>query len=186
MFQWALFLFIYIIFAPLYLPIKALANTAFDSAAVYFKTGRTILGPNGWGIDQQTMLDLCSEGANACQVCRDLDTMNETIDEVICQDIPIEDKFNVYEVKILAAHAAEDFTEALETAMDYRRQLGLPTLKNKPAHPFTVIKEFIKTKYTLGNRTAEVISKLSELTDERVVMGQRMLELAATSSFTVS
>lgn len=68
--------------------------------------------------------------------------------------------------------------KALQTAIDFRRQLGLPTLKNKPVNTLTIIKEFIKTKRALGKRTAE--------DDERIVMGQRMLELSASASFAVS
>lgn len=76
--------------------------------------------------------------------------------------------------------------EAIDTIFSFRQQLGLPILKNKPASPLIIIKEFIKTKRALGNKTAEDIASLPELTDDRIIMGQRMLELACTSSFQVS
>jgi len=63
--------------------IKASENAAFDTAKVYFKTGREALGSRGWEGDYRTMLDLCSHGANACFVTGDFDSMNELIDEVL-------------------------------------------------------------------------------------------------------
>ena len=80
----------------LYIP-QASANAAFDSAAIYFKAGRKVLGSHGWSIAQQTMLKLSSEGANACFISGDLDTMHELINEVMSQDISMVDKFNVTE-----------------------------------------------------------------------------------------
>jgi len=79
-----------------------------------------------------------------------------------------------------------EFNVAIDTAFDYRHQLGLPTPKNKPAGMILIIKEFIKTNRALGNKTAEDIANLPDLTDERIVMGQRMLELSTFSSFQVS
>jgi len=169
-----------------YHKLKASKNSAFDSAAVYFKAGYKLLGPSGWGIDQQTMLTLCSQGANACFLSGDLDTMNKLLAEVLSQDISIQDKFVAYEVNCLAIYAAGDFMGAIDTAIDVRRQLGLSTFKNKPVNTLIIIKEFIKTKRTVGSRTAEEIANLPDLTDERVVMGQRMLELLFTSSIDVS
>ena len=165
--------------------LKASENTAFDLAAVYFKAGRELLGSCGWGIDQQTMLKLCSEGANSSLLCGDLITMNNLIEEVLYQDIPVADKFNVSVVKILAAYGAGEFNEAINIAFDFRKQLGLPTLRNKPAHPFTIIKEFMKTNRAIGKRTAEEIANMPPVTDDRIIMGQKMLELSANSCYQV-
>jgi len=68
-----------------------------------------VLGPNGWSIDQRTMLKLSSEGANACFISGDPNTMHELITEVINrQDISMVDKFSVTETKIQAAYAAKE------------------------------------------------------------------------------
>lgn len=166
---------------------KASENAALDSADIYFKAGREVLGlANGWDIDHPTMLKLYSEGANACFISGDLGTMNKLIAEVLSRDIPIQDKFNAYEVKIRAAYAEAEFIEVINIAFDIRRQLGLHSPKNKPASPLIVIKEFIKINHALGNKTAEDIANLPNLTDDCIAMGQRMLNLSASASFTVS
>jgi len=81
--------------------------------------------------------------------------------------------------------ASNNRNEAIDIIFSFRQQLGLPILKNKPASPLIIVKEFIKTKNALGKRTAEDIASLPDLTDDRIIMGQRMLELACTSSFQV-
>ena len=112
--------------------------------------------------------------------------MHELITEVINrQDISMVDKFSVTETKIQAAYAAKELNEAIDIIFSFRQQLGLPILKNKPASPLIIVKEFVKTKNALGKRTAEDIASLPDLTDDRIIMGQRMLELACTSSFQV-
>lgn len=163
-----------------YIP-QASENASFDSAAVYFKAGREVLS-NDWNIDPRTMLKLSNGGANACFISGDLVTMCELIAEVISQDIPIEDKFNVTEVKIQAAHVAKEFKEGIDIALDFRQQLGLPIIKNKPPSKLVIIKEFINTSRAIGNKTAEDIASLPTLIDDHVIMGQRMLELLSTST----
>ena len=82
---------------------KALDNAAFDSAAMFFLTGREQLGEHGWDIDLKTMLKLTSEAANAAYITGDFDNMNVLIDVVLnIQGISVKDKFRVYEVNILA------------------------------------------------------------------------------------
>jgi hypothetical protein len=66
--------------------------------------------------------------------------------------------------------------------LEVRRQLRLPAFKNKPTSALIVLKEFIKTKRALKGMTAEDVANLPSLKDERVMKGQRLLELMSTSS----
>jgi predicted ATPase len=166
--------------------LKASDHAAFDTAAVYFKAGRELLGSNAWveGEDEfNTMLKLCCEEANSCYIIGDYDTMNVLINEVLSKDVPIKDSFKVYEVKILAMKAKHQFLDAITTAMDVRRQLGLSAPPNKPTSTLTVVKEYIKTNRAVKGRTAEELVALPELKDERIIMGQRMLELLMSACY---
>ena len=112
-------------------------------------------------MDSQTMLDLCSEGATACFVSGDLDMMNVFIMEVIGRDdIPIVDKYRVYQAKFMAAASAGELHEAINTGLEFRRLLGVPfKLRNKPVSIVTTLKEYIKTDRALGKmKPAERIS----------------------------
>ena len=93
--------------------LKASEIAAFDAAAVYFKAGRELMGEDGWANDQKMMIQLCSEGANACFISNDLDTMHNLIDEVINKDILVDEKFRAYEIKALAAQGEGKFGESL-------------------------------------------------------------------------
>eukprot|EP00985_Skeletonema_marinoi_P000794 scaffold299_cov113-Skeletonema_marinoi.AAC.1 len=165
--------------------IKASENAAFDTAKVYFKAGREALGPRGWEGDYSTMLDLCSDGANACFLTGDFDTMNEFIDEVLRKDIDTKEKYRVSEIKVKSLIAVGKANEAINAALDFRRQLGLPAPQKKPASKFTVMREYIRVKKLLKNKTAEDIANLPELDDELYKMGERMNEHLATSVYRV-
>ena len=164
---------------------KASDALAFDTAAMHLSVGRTLLGESGWEIDRSTMLKLCSEGAHASYMNADFDTMTALIDEVLSKDISVKDKFRVYEVKLLYDHSQGNYDEALSLGLDVRRQLGFPIIHHKPVSTLKVLLRFIKTNRALGNRSAEELAGLPELTDERVIMGQRMLELLLTSCYQV-
>ena len=172
--------------------IKATNNASFDSAAIYFKAGHKLLGSSGWEIDSPTMLKLCSEGANACYICGELDLCNTFIDEVMCQDIPIIDKYRVYEVKIQACDSAGRLHEAFNTGLEFRRLLlgsRGSRLRNRPANTFTIIKEFLKINHVLKNMTAEELANLPELSpvkDQRIIMDQEILRLMVPSVYSVS
>lgn len=167
--------------------IKASDNAAFDSAGVYFIAGYKSLGSSGWAVDSQTMLDLCSEGSTACFVSGDLDMMNVFIMEVLSRDeIPIQDKYRVYQAKFMAAAAAGKLNDAIDCGLEFRRLLGVPfKLRNKPISIVTTLKEYIKTDHALKKmKTAEDIANLPELTDERIMMSQRMLGLLIPPVYT--
>eukprot|EP00984_Skeletonema_dohrnii_P034357 scaffold33538_cov179-Skeletonema_dohrnii-CCMP3373.AAC.2 len=165
--------------------VKASENAAFDTAKVYFKTGREALGSRGWEGDYHTMLDLCSHGANACFVTGDFDSMNELIDEVLSKDIDTKEKYRVSDIKVKSLLSVGKFDESTNAALGFNRQLGLPTPKKKPASTFTIIREFIRVNRLLKNKTAEDIANLPELDDERYEMGQRMNEHLAVSIYHV-
>eukprot|EP00984_Skeletonema_dohrnii_P003655 scaffold1253_cov196-Skeletonema_dohrnii-CCMP3373.AAC.1 len=162
--------------------VKASENAAFDTAKVYFKTGREALGSRGWEGHYRTMLDLCSHGANACFVVGDFDSMNELIDEVLSKDIDTKEKYRVSEIKVKSLHNIGKFNESVNTALGFNRQLGLPTPKKKPASTLLliIIREYIRVNRLLMNKTAEDIANLPRLDDERYEMGQRMNEHLAT------
>ncbi len=122
------------------------------------------------------MLDLCSHGANACFLTGDFDNMNLLIDEVLSKDIDTKEKYIVSDIKVKSLLSAGKANECIDAALDFRRQLGLPTFQKKPASKFTIIREYIRVKRLLKNKTAEDIANLPKLDDERYEMGQRMNE----------
>ena len=160
-------------------------NTDFDTAVEFFAAGRKYL--NNWDVDFKLMLRLCSEEAKACFITGDYDTMNVHINEIMSKDIPITDKFKAYETKILyQQEALQNYQESLDICIDVRKQLGMQVLENKHQSTLKIIYEFIKVNRALGKKTVEELANLPNLTDERLLMGQRMLCLMGNASFSVS
>lgn len=169
--------------------LQAISKSSFEIAAVYLRVARVILGSfsgkTAWEVDQDSMLQICSMEVNCCFINGDTETMKSLIDEVLMRDIPVGDKFRVYEVKILAAMGAGDFHGAVETALSVRRQLGLPSPANKPAPKLTVMYDYLKTQRALKNKSAQDLVSLPELKDRKIIMGQRMLEMLLESTYMV-
>ena len=164
---------------------KALDKSNFEIAAEHFKTGYLLLvGTNSWDGDYTTILQLCTEGANAAYKIGDLDTVNELIDVVLTQDISVEEKFKVYECKILALQAAGDNHASLSLGIDVRQQLGFYTPPNKAASKPSILFGYTKTRLLLGKRTAKELANLPKLTNRRVIMARRMLELVGFDCWT--
>ena len=168
--------------------LEAQERGEFDSAAVFFSIGREQLGGNGWDVDSETMLRLCSEGAHASYITDDFDTMNQLIDEVLGRDLAVKDKFRVYEVKILVEQGYGNHAKAIELGFDVRRKLGMSNLSNitsKKVSILSILVGYARTCRALRNHTAEELANLPPLTDEKIIMGQRMLELIEMSCFQV-
>ncbi len=163
--------------------IIASENAAFDAAAIYFQAGRKALGSRGWERDHSTMLDLCSHGANAYYVTGDFDNMNELIEEVLSKDIDAKKKFRVSNIKAKSLLSSGKHDECIDVALNFRRHLGLPTVKRKPASKFTITREYTLVKRLLKNKTAEDIANLPVLDDERYEMGLMMNEHLAASVY---
>ena len=131
------------------------------------------------------MLKLYSEGANSSYISGDFETMNELINEVLRQPISIEDKFRVYEIKMLALQAAGNNHESLELGIEVRKQLGFYTPPNKSVSKLKILLGFIITSIYMGKRTPEDLANLPELTNQRIIMAQRMLVMIELDSYAV-
>ena len=163
--------------------LKAARDANYEAASVHFSTGRQQLGDNGWSIDEETMLKLSSENALASYLNGDLEDMKILTDDVLSRDLSVEQKFRCYEVKLLSGRAAGFIVETLNLGLEIRRQLGLYTPPNKPVSTIAILANFIKTNRALGKRSAQELANLPALTDEKVAMGQRILELLLTCSY---
>jgi len=63
---------------------------------------------------------------------------------VLSKDIYTKEKYRVSDIKVRSLHAVGKIHESIDTALDFRRQLGLPTPEKKPASKF----------YLLGRRNS--------------------------------
>eukprot|EP00985_Skeletonema_marinoi_P027532 scaffold22783_cov154-Skeletonema_marinoi.AAC.1 len=111
--------------------------------------------------------------------------MTELIDEVLSKDIDTKEKFTVSDIEMKSFLAAGKVNEPTNVALEFIHQLGLPTPRKKPASKFIIIREYMRLKRLLKNKTAEDIANLPHLDDKRQEMGQRMNELLGICIFHV-
>jgi len=173
---------------------SALEKSDFDTAVDYFKAGRKQLNDiTHWDDDEvrPILLELCSEGAHTCYITGEHDITNELIDEVLHHGNTIQEKFRVYEIKMMMEQAAGNYQESLSLGLDVRKQLGLSTpsynraTNNRMISTIMILWRYMDTTRRLGKRTSEELANLPDLQDERIIMGQRMLELLLTSCYQV-
>jgi len=163
--------------------LKASRNGAYSLSVIYFEKGRKLLD-DAWDIDSDIMLQLCSNEANARFVIGDNQIMDELINEVLGRkDIDIQDKATAYEAKIISSIVKYDYNMAINTAMHVRRELGLPAPANKSYSKLVVAKELLRTNRILKRYTAEDIAALPKLSDDRIILGQRLFDLIYTAVF---
>ena len=163
--------------------LKASRNGAYSLSIVYFEQGRKLLN-DAWDIDSDIMLQLCSNEANARFVIGDNQIMDELINEVLGRkDIDIQDKATTYEVKIISSIVKYDYNMAINTAMHVRRELGLQAPANKSYSKLVVAKELLRTNRLLKRYTAQDMAALPKLSDERIILGQRLFDLIYTAVF---
>ena len=174
---------------------RALEKSDFDTAADYYKAGKKQFNDISYWDDDKIrpiLLELYSEGAHTCYITGEHEVTNEFIDDVLHHGKTVEEKFRVYEVKMMMQQAAGNFHESLSLGLDVRNQLGLSipsynwATNNKIISTMMILWKYMETSRKLGNRTAEELANLPELQDERIIMGQRMLELLLTSCWTVN
>ena len=163
--------------------LKASTNGAYSLSVIYFEKGRKLLN-DAWDIDSDIMLQLCSNEANARFVIGDNQVMDMLINQVLGRkDIDIQDKATAYEVKIISSIVKYDYNMAINTAMHVRRELGLQAPANKSYSKLMVAKEIMKTNRLLKRYTAEDIAALPKLSDDRIILGQRLFDLIYSAVF---
>ena len=163
--------------------LKASRNGAYSLSIVYFEQGRKLLD-DAWGIDSDIMLQLCSNEAKARFVIGDNQIMDILINQVLGRkDIDIQDKATTYEVKIISSIVKYDYNMAINTAMHVRRELGLQAPANKSYSKLMVAKELLRTNRILKRYTAEDVAALPKLSDDRIILGQRLFDLIYTAVF---
>ena len=92
-------------------------------------------------------------------------------------------KFQCYEVKIRSLTAASDWASIIGIAMDVRKQLGLPVIKNKPVPLWKLMKEYAKTNKMLKRVTSDDIVTMPQLEDTKLILGQLIIERTLKAAY---
>ena len=163
---------------------QASSNAAFDTAVVYLEAARNLLGQSTSDAFDNTSVQIYNAEARARFIIGDMDAANNLLDELLSRSktLSMIDKFKAFEVKILIAQSQSNFDKAISLALELREQLRFKPIPTNVS-TIAIIREYMKTNLAFKDRTQEDLAALPYATDERVMIGQQILELIMPSVY---
>ncbi|MGD1805533.1 trifunctional serine/threonine-protein kinase/ATP-binding protein/sensor histidine kinase [Dapis sp. BLCC M126] len=160
---------------------KVLASTAYKPAIEYLQIGLELLELNAWQEQYRLCLALHESAAEATYLGGDLNEMERLIEIVLQQAKSILDQIKVYEIKIQAYAAQNQFRDALQVALQ-----GLHSLEvyfpNSPMQP-DVEAAFADVTTQLQTKTIAELVDLPLMQDPNTRAILQLLVRASASSF---
>ncbi|MCL1473877.1 trifunctional serine/threonine-protein kinase/ATP-binding protein/sensor histidine kinase [Argonema antarcticum] len=160
---------------------KAKSATAIEAAVKYLNVALELLRESSWESDYEFTLNLYVETVEAEYLNTNYESGAALSEIVLHKAKTLLEKVPVYETKILFYISQNKLQEAIDTALQVLKMLGV-TLSPKPS-PLNIIAELIHTKLTLGRKRIEDLSYLPEMTDSDKLAAMRILKTVAAPAF---
>jgi len=142
---------------------KARAATAYQAAREYATVGLELLGADAWERHYQITLSLHDLAAEVAFLVGDFEQMNQRIEAVIHHAKTPLEQVPVYQVKIQALVAHNQFLEAIEIGQSVFKMLGVNLPDEPTLDDIRPIKEEIDV--LIGERSIESLLHLPKMTD---------------------
>lgn len=142
---------------------KARQATAYQAARDYGLTGIDLLGDAGWPSHYATTLALHELVADVTSLLGEFDSMEHWIEQVMHQATTPLDQINVYQVKIQALNARNEFVAAIATGRAVLQQLGV-SFPDQPT-PEDVAQAHAEIAALIGDRAIADLAQLPPMTD---------------------
>ncbi|MEG5038830.1 MULTISPECIES: AAA family ATPase [unclassified Microcoleus] len=142
---------------------KAKASAAYQPAFNYFKVGLALLDEDSWHRQYDLTLGLYVEAAEAAYLIADWQTMERLTNIVLQQVETLLDTVKVYDVRIRAYIAQNKPLEAVKTALQVLKLLGLPFPEQPSQAEVTLVIQ--ETQSLLAERQIEKLIDLPVMTD---------------------
>ncbi len=110
---------------------RALASTAYASAAHFLTFGNELLGENAWRDEYELCRDLLLNLARAQSLQGELDASDRLVDILLKKVHDVREQVSVYEVRLRNLNAQNRLPEALDSGIEVLRKLGV----SLPRHP---------------------------------------------------
>ncbi len=159
----------------------AKATAAFDAALIFVNTGIESLPADSWQEKYALTLELHNLATEAAFLCGKIEQVEQLIITLFKHANQLLDKIGVYEIKILNEIAKNRPIDAISTALEVLKKLGIRPPKN-PGQP-QVILGLIKTKLIVGNKKLEQLMNLPNMTDGNKVAAMRILASVASAAY---
>ena len=160
----------------------AIALASFGHAVGYLQRGIEKLPLDRWCRHYRLSLELFSSAAEAEYCTGDIERMEKHCFEVVNQkDIPVEDKFRVYNVLIPSIGNRNRIQEAHDMTVSVLKEVGCTFPKR--AQMLAVLRGLLKTKGAVKQFNPDTFVRYKEMNEETKIQGMRMLDRLTTFSY---
>lgn len=161
---------------------KAVASSAFSSAAKYASKGIDNLPVDRWTNHYQLSLDLYSSAAESHEVIGKDDAMKTYCDEILQRDCPLLDKVLVYNVLVSQIANSGKHVEAVDLCLEILDSLGCKFPKSTAGRLFATLGGLMKAKMSVQSRTKDEIESLAIMQEPAKIEIMKLLDKLITYS----
>ncbi|MGB7378235.1 MAG: AAA family ATPase [Rivularia sp. (in: cyanobacteria)] len=160
---------------------KAKSATAYNAAIAYFNIGIEFLEENCWESQYELTLALHETTAEAIYLNGQFEQLDAVVNVTLQSAKTLLDKIAIYETQIQACMAQNQLSEAIKTALDVLKQLGiyLPQTPNMAQ----VLLGLGKTKLILRGKKTQDLLNLPTMTNPEKLAAMRILSSALSAAF---
>ncbi|MEA5603131.1 AAA family ATPase [Nostoc sp. UHCC 0252] len=159
----------------------AKASAAFDAAFMFVSKGIDRLPDGQWQDNYPLTLALYDLGAGVAYLCSQFEQTDRLIASILQNARNLLDKVTAYETKILAEIAQNQMPDAICTALDVLKQLGIQ-LPKQPTK-IDVLLGLTKTKLILGTKKTAQLIDLPKMNNPQALAAMRILSSATSATF---
>ncbi|MEH2350465.1 MAG: AAA family ATPase [Nostoc sp.] len=159
----------------------AKAAAAFDAAFMFVSKGIDRLPDGHWQDNYPLTLALYDLGAGVTYISSQFEQTDRLIASILQNARNLLDKVTAYETKILAEIAQNQMPNAISTALDVLKQLGIQ-LPKQPTK-IDVLLGLAKTKLILGTKKTAQLIDLPKMSNPQALAAMRILSSATSATF---
>ncbi|MBV6625609.1 MAG: AAA family ATPase [Rivularia sp. (in: Bacteria)] len=160
---------------------KAKSATAYSAAIAYFNIGIELLEENCWESQYELTLALYQAKAEAIYLNGEFEQLDAVVNLTLQSAKSLLDKIATYETQIQACMAQNQLSEAIKTALDVLKKLGidLPQTPNMAR----VLLGLAQTKLILAAKKPQDLANLPTMTNPEKLAAMRILSSALSAAF---
>ncbi len=159
----------------------AKASAAFDAALMFANAGIDRLPDTKWQDNYPLTLAMYDLGAIVAYLCSQFEQANRLIATILENARNLLDKVSAYETKILSDIAQNQMQDAISTAIDVLKQLGIQL----PKQPNTIdiLLGLAKTKLILGTKKTAQLIDLPTMINSKALAAMRILSCTTSAAY---
>ncbi|MEB3217228.1 MAG: ATP-binding protein, partial [Nostocales cyanobacterium 94392] len=163
---------------------SAISSTAYQEALKYLTTGRKLLISDCWKTEYELSLGLHEALAEIAYLTGDFQASEEFVEVVLTQAKTLLEKVKVYEIRIQVYGAQGKAIEAVNTALNILKQLGIEFPENPSQSDVEQAMRQIASN--LAGREIEELADLAEMTEAEPLAAMHILSSAITLAYQVA